>query len=52
MPSPETIEFAFALARNARGLAALAQLRLLELVGRGLDRTTNRRRRTDRQRRA
>jgi hypothetical protein len=33
MPSPETIEFAISLARNARGLIGVAQLRLRELIG-------------------
>jgi hypothetical protein len=33
MPTPETIEFAISLARNARGLFGVAQLRLCQLIG-------------------
>jgi hypothetical protein len=33
MPTAETIELALSLARNARGLVGMAQLRLRELIG-------------------
>jgi hypothetical protein len=33
MPSPDAIEFAITLARNARGLIGVAQLRLCQLIG-------------------
>jgi hypothetical protein len=37
MPTPETIEYALSLARNARGLIGIAQFRLRELIGGGHD---------------